>query len=123
MTIGARIKKLRERLGYSQKQLADKVGLNISVFNRIEQDTRPIRSEELTKVAEILEVSTDYLSGKTNIPSMKLDQTQRKIIDNIDLSDDDLVSFPMSVGDRELTVEEKMRVIRTIRALLDVEKQ
>lgn len=123
MTIGVRIKRLRERLGYSQKQLADKVGLNISVFNRIELDTRPVRSDELAKIADILEVTTDYLSGKTNIPNMKLDPSQRRIIDNIDLSDDELVTFPMSVGERELTIEEKKRVIRTIRALLDADQQ
>lgn len=64
MNIGDRIRKLRERRDWTQKKLAEKVGINHSVFNRIESGERKVRSEELTKIAEVLDVTPSSLLGK-----------------------------------------------------------
>ena len=67
MTIGEIIQFLRDDNGLNQKELAEKVGLSHSVMNRIELGTRPARDEELKKIAEVLNVSLDYLMGASNI--------------------------------------------------------
>lgn len=68
MNIGDRIRSLRERRDWTQKSLAEKVGINHSVFNRIESGERKVRSDELSRIAEVLGVSTDFLSGKISEP-------------------------------------------------------
>lgn len=111
MTIGGRIKKIRERLGYSQKQLAHKVGLNISVLNRIELDKRPARSEELAKIAEILEVSTDYLSGYEK-STLSPNETQ-EFLETIDLSEEkaiERIKEQFSYNGEEITTEQARKI-------------
>lgn len=66
MTIGERIQSLRENANMSQRELADNIGMNYSVMNRIEADKRSVRDEELAKIADALEVTTDYLLGRTD---------------------------------------------------------
>lgn len=68
LNIGVRIRRLRERKDWTQKKLSGKVGINQSVFNRIESGERKVRSEELTRIAESLDVSNDYLLGITDDP-------------------------------------------------------
>jgi transcriptional regulator with XRE-family HTH domain len=66
MEIGERIVLLRENKGWKQKDLADKVKLNVSVMNRIEKGTRPLTDSEIIKIADALDVSTEYLLGRSN---------------------------------------------------------
>lgn len=61
MNIGENIIYLRERKGWTQRELANMVGINTSVMNRIESGERPTKDEEILKLAKILNTSTDYL--------------------------------------------------------------
>jgi transcriptional regulator with XRE-family HTH domain len=63
-TIGDRIKNLREKHNWTQKELAKKTNINVSVLNRIELNTRPVRDDELVKFADVFDVSADYLIGR-----------------------------------------------------------
>lgn len=65
MDIGKRIVSLREKRGWTQRELANRVNLNVSVMNRIESNERPVKDSELINLANVLEVSTDYLLGRT----------------------------------------------------------
>lgn len=65
--INERIIQLRDEQGLTQKQLAEKLDINVSVMNRIEQADRPIRDNEILKIANFFNVSTDYLLGRTNV--------------------------------------------------------
>lgn len=65
MTVGQKIKKLREENKISQLELSKAVGINNSVMSRIELDERPIRDDELVKIADFFDVSADYLLGRT----------------------------------------------------------
>ncbi|MGE8207748.1 helix-turn-helix domain-containing protein [Heyndrickxia sp. NPDC080065] len=69
MGIGKRIIYLRERKGWSQRELARRVDLNVSVMNRIESEDRPIKDHELKRLSEVLDISTDYLLGRTDDPT------------------------------------------------------
>jgi transcriptional regulator with XRE-family HTH domain len=69
MQIGDRIKSLREQRGWTQLELADKVGINNSVLSRIEGNKRPVEDDLVNKFADIFEVTADYLLGRTSIAS------------------------------------------------------
>lgn len=80
MKIGERIVLLRERKGWKQKDLADKVNINVSVMNRIEKGTRPLTDIEIINISNALEVSTDHLLKGENFHSQA-----KEILDNPDL--------------------------------------
>ena len=63
MTPGAIIAELREAKDMNQTELAKELEINRSVLNRIELGTRPIRDDELKKIAKYFHVSTDYILG------------------------------------------------------------
>lgn len=67
MKPGAIIKKLREDNKLSQAELADNIGINNSVLSRIESGDRQLRDDELIKIADFFNVSTDYLLGRTTV--------------------------------------------------------
>lgn len=62
-----RIKFLREEIGYTQQQLADKLESSKSVIGLYESETRKPSLEVLVKLSEIFNCSIDYLLCKTNI--------------------------------------------------------
>lgn len=68
MIIGERIRNIREDEDILQQELADAVGINVSVLSRIEKGTRQLRDDELIKIADKLNVTTDYLLGRTDEP-------------------------------------------------------
>lgn len=60
-TIGEKILILRENLNMKQKELADLVGITEATLSRYENNKREPRGEIVTRLAKILNVSTDYL--------------------------------------------------------------
>lgn len=70
MDIGKRIIELREKKGWSQRELARRANLNPSVMNRIETGDRPLRAEELKIIASLLDVTADYILGESKSPSL-----------------------------------------------------
>lgn len=67
----SRIINLRESKDWSQTELGRRLGVDKSVMNKIESGTRKVSTEELTKLADIFDVSTDYLLGKESNPEKK----------------------------------------------------
>lgn len=80
MDIGKRITELRKLKQISQQQLADKIGINQSVLNRIENGSRPLRDDEIKAIANFFKVSTDYLLDVPKIVGV-LYNADSKIID------------------------------------------
>lgn len=63
MTIGERVKAARERKGFTQDELAHKLGYKSrSSINKIEKE-RDIPRSMIVKLAEILDVTPAYLMG------------------------------------------------------------
>ncbi|MCI1921936.1 MAG: helix-turn-helix domain-containing protein [Liquorilactobacillus nagelii] len=89
--IGLRIQSLRETFDLQQAELADKININRSVLNRIENGTRPLRDDEIKKIADFFEVSADYLLGRKHSEKVELDNKdtvmtyQGKVIPKEDL--------------------------------------
>lgn len=64
MTIGKRIKHLREKKGYTQAEFGKLLGLSDKAVSTWENDTKTPRMSTLHKMAEIFCVSTSYLVGE-----------------------------------------------------------
>jgi transcriptional regulator with XRE-family HTH domain len=59
------LKQLRIQRGLNQVQLAEMAGVSPRVYNRWERDAGAPRLEFVVKLAEILQVSLDQLTGRT----------------------------------------------------------
>ncbi len=73
--IGERLKELRKSKGWTQVQVAAKMGLTDSVISFYERQERAPSPEVLIKFAELYDVSTDYLLGVEKINNQHLDVT------------------------------------------------
>ncbi|RKJ38497.1 helix-turn-helix domain-containing protein [Acutalibacter sp. 1XD8-33] len=63
-----RIKEAREAAGYSQKELAEILGVAPNTFHGYESGKHDPKSFLLTEIAEVCGVSTDFLLGLTDFP-------------------------------------------------------
>ena len=69
-TLGQRIRRLREARGLSQVGLARRLNASTNAINLLEQDRiSDPHWLRLVAIAEILEVSLDYLAGRTDDPA------------------------------------------------------
>jgi transcriptional regulator with XRE-family HTH domain len=59
--LGKRITELRERRGWTQKQLAEKAGFSVAFLSEIENGKRNVSSAKLLRIADELGASLDYL--------------------------------------------------------------
>ena len=59
-----RLKALRMKYGYSQKQVADRIDISPSIVSGYETGERTPSTEVLLSLAYLYNVSTDYLLGK-----------------------------------------------------------
>ncbi len=64
MDIGERIKNLRMNLKITQTQLAKNAGLTSAAISQFEAGTRKPSFDALSKLANVLNVSMDFLLGK-----------------------------------------------------------
>ncbi len=67
------IKNLREDAGYSQSELARKLGISRSSVNAWEMGLSTPTTPYIVEIAKIFRVSTDYLLGLENQRTVSLD--------------------------------------------------
>jgi len=74
--IGITIRKLREKKGFSQEFVAEKLGINQSTYGKLERDMSNMTLAKLYKIADVLEEDiTNLLDiGKKNIFSNQTNQ-------------------------------------------------
>ena len=65
-SLGFRIRLTRMKRDISQRKLAELIGVSKTTMNEIEQNTSDLRASNLKKIADVLNVSMDYLAGRTN---------------------------------------------------------
>ena len=61
MTVGQRIKKLRDKKNLTQTQLSKGTGIDVTLISKYENGIKEIGLDNLTRIAEFLETSLDYL--------------------------------------------------------------
>lgn len=64
MTLGSRLRKEREKKKLTQEELGKLLGVSDATINRYEKDTRKPDPTMLKALANILEVTTDFLLGR-----------------------------------------------------------
>ncbi len=77
MTFGSIVVELRKEQGISQTDLASKLGIHKNVLGRYERNEVSPSIEIARKIADILDVSLDYLTGKADV---QMDKNTRKRI-------------------------------------------
>lgn len=117
MIIGTRIKQEREKQNLSQKELASKTNINVSVMNRIESGERAIRDDEILKISKILNVTTDYLLGnevkkefKPTLSNKDKKDIAKQVEDMLDgLDADNPISFQLDGNEIDEDTRELLR--------------
>lgn len=66
MDIGKRIEKLLEKNKVSQRELANKIGMDESIISRIINGDRKPKADVLANIATALHTTSDYLLGIEN---------------------------------------------------------
>lgn len=77
MDFGSIVVALRKEQGISQTDLASKLGIHKNVLGRYERNEVLPSIEIARKIADILDVSLDYLTGKADV---QMDKNTRKRI-------------------------------------------
>ncbi len=92
---GNTLKQLRLEAGYTQQQLASRLGVTKSVVSYYELQARYPSPEVLVKIAAVFHVSTDYLLGLE----------KKETLDITGLSDDDVITLKRLVASLKRTKE------------------
>ena len=69
MKFGERVSELRKDRGLKQKDIATELNVAVSTVSNYETDSQEPDLSNLCKLADMLGVSTDYLRGRTDIPT------------------------------------------------------
>ncbi|HPR64597.1 MAG TPA: helix-turn-helix transcriptional regulator [Thermoanaerobaculia bacterium] len=79
MAIHTRIAELRDERGWTQGELADKIGVHIQTLGRWERQKSKPDSDDIINLAKTFEVTSDYLlfdnvprDGRVDVPDLEL---------------------------------------------------
>lgn len=64
--LAARLKWLREQKRYSQKDIAKQISMTLNGYQKLEYDDRDPKLDVLVKLADLYDVTTDFLLGRNN---------------------------------------------------------
>lgn len=97
-----RVKKLRKELGLTQKELAEKIGLNEAVIGSYELGNAQMTIKNAVKLSRFFNVTLDYLVGNSD---------EEGIVINNELSDfeNNLINELRNLSDRD-----KMLILKFI---------
>ena len=76
MEFSERLKKLRKDAGLTQVDVAEKLGISQPAYASWERGTKKPTQENLVKIAQVLNVSVDYLVGNLEEESDELDNIE-----------------------------------------------
>jgi transcriptional regulator with XRE-family HTH domain len=76
ISLGERIKRIRESLGLNQQTLAEKLSVSRPSISQIENGDRKVSAEELKKLAEIFNLSADALLDPRKEPQILIRDRQ-----------------------------------------------
>lgn len=111
-----RIAELREQRGWTQEELAYSLNITKSALSHYEKNHRKPDYEILIKLADKFNVSVDYLVGRTKHPKIVMDPDVRNFVDQLELSEEDLLkNFNLTIDGKCLTEAEAKRFIAFMR--------
>lgn len=100
MSIGTRLKHLRENADMKQENLASLLGVKRATVSMYERDARTPSTEVLEKYTQVFEVSADYILGKTLKKNMTHETNKYEVpvyraasCENPFIADEDIVDW------------------------------
>jgi transcriptional regulator with XRE-family HTH domain len=63
MTLGQKIKELREQAGLKQRELAYQLGIGEGFLSKVENDQKPLKREDLTKLNKLFKIPIEELES------------------------------------------------------------
>ena len=87
MVLGEKIKTLRKRQGLSQEELSERVEINATHLSRLETGKYQPSIDVLKRLADALEVSTDYLLSPDDEEPAEVHIANRPLAERIRLID------------------------------------
>ncbi len=73
MKYGHRIAELREQKGWTQEELSASIGISRAALSHYEKNRRKPDYETLNRLADLFQVSIDYLLGRRDLPRASAD--------------------------------------------------
>lgn len=64
--VGQRLRELREQMGLTQTEVAKKLGVAQSIYQRFEKGIYECTYEQFKMLCDIFDVSADFLLGRSN---------------------------------------------------------
>ena len=114
MNLSEKVKRLRKERELTQKELADKLGVNSSHLSRLEKGKYQPSTEMLKKFAAFFGVTTDYLLSDEEIPEINIKNKSLaervKLIDSLDEDDQNAL---IHIIDSMLTKKKMKEVLKT----------
>lgn len=83
MTLAENLKNERKKLGYSQKEFAEKLNMNARTYASYERGERDISTAVLLEICKALDISSDKLLD--NVPKSTIKTSVGHILDNKDI--------------------------------------
>ena len=81
--LGQRINELRIAMGWSQVHLAEKLNISKQTVSNWEIDNIQPSIEMLVRIAKLFHVSTDYLLGLSNAPTLNVEGLPNSFVAHI----------------------------------------
>lgn len=76
MKFSERLKELRKKANFTQVEVAEKLGISQPAYASWERGVKKPTQENLVKIAQVLNVSVDYLVGNSEEKSDELDNIE-----------------------------------------------
>ena len=76
MKFSERLKELRKKANFTQVEVAEKLGISQPAYASWERGVKKPTQENLIKIAQVLNVSVDYLIGNSEEKSDELDSIE-----------------------------------------------
>ncbi len=117
-TFGKRLKYIRKTKGLTQRELANAIGLDQSAISHFERDKKKPDMDTLKTIADMLNISIDFLLTRTNDPvTYSRNQTDliKKVNNNPYITAEELTkNYRFIIDGREATQAEIEEAIKYI---------
>lgn len=117
MELGSRLGQLRERSGWTQEEMAEKLGITRAALSHYEKNRRKPDFDTLIQAADLFGVSVDYLIGRLHHGDIPPNSESAEAAPGIELADPSTLSrLRLEVDGEALTYEEARRFVAFVRA-------
>lgn len=116
MSFGSRLKEARKGKKLTQREVADRLGIDHTTISKYENNQSEPDNETLKELATLYDCSIDYLMGRTSEPDIVLSENAKNFLDALELSDEDVVErYNLVVDGKKLTPEQIKKILAYVR--------